>query len=39
METQTGIKAKKLRPNNGLEYVNKEFDGFCEEHGIQRQNS
>jgi len=34
METQTDRKLKKLRADNGTEYVNKDFKDFLAEHGI-----
>ena len=34
IETQTGHKLKKLRSDNGGEYVNKNFKDFCGKHGI-----
>ncbi|KAJ4728947.1 Retrovirus-related Pol polyprotein from transposon TNT 1-94 [Melia azedarach] len=36
-ETQSGVKVKKLRTNNGKEYISNEFDKFCEDAGIQHQ--
>ena len=36
VEHQTGRKIKKLRTDNGLEFVDYEFTEFCEEHGIAR---
>src|SRR5688572_13417400 len=36
VENQTGRKIKKLRTDNGLEFVDSEFTEFCEEHGIAR---
>ena len=37
-ENQTGCAIKVLRDKGG-EYMSKEFDDFCAEHGIQRQHS
>ena len=34
IETQTGNKIKRLRSDNGGEYVNEEFKTYCKEHGI-----
>ncbi|KAJ4710707.1 Retrovirus-related Pol polyprotein from transposon TNT 1-94 [Melia azedarach] len=34
-ETQSGNKVKKLRTDNGKEYISNEFDKFCEDAGIQ----
>ena len=36
-EKQTGNPIKKLRSDNGREYVNKAFEEFLESHGILRQ--
>ncbi|KAH9647724.1 Integrase catalytic domain-containing protein [Citrus sinensis] len=36
VENQTGLKVKKLRTDNGLEFCNQEFDGYCANHGITR---
>ena len=36
VENQTGRKIKKLRTNNGLEFVESEFDEFCMVNGIVR---
>lgn len=33
-EKQTGCKLKRLRSDNGREYINKEFDNFLKDHGI-----
>jgi hypothetical protein len=38
-ENQTGQTIKILRDDKGGEYIGKEFDEFCAEHGIQRQHS
>jgi transposase InsO family protein len=38
-ETQTGCHIKALREDKGGEYMSGEMDGFCAEHGIQRQHS
>ena len=38
-ENQTGCTIKALREDKGGEYMGKEFDSFCAEHGIQRQHS
>lgn len=34
VEKQTGSKIKRLRSDNGREYVNKQFDDFLKKHGI-----
>ena len=34
-----GCAIKVLREDKGGEYMSKEFDDFCAEHGIQRQHS
>ena len=34
IETQMGNKIKRLRSDNGGEYVNEEFKTYCKEHGI-----
>ncbi|GAB0095500.1 uncharacterized protein DMENIID0001_108920 [Sergentomyia squamirostris] len=36
-EKQTGYQLKKIRSDNGKEYVNKVFSDFCKLHGIQHQ--
>lgn len=36
VENQTGLKVKKLRTDNGLEFCNKEFDKFCSYNGTGR---
>ncbi|KAH9684870.1 Integrase catalytic domain-containing protein [Citrus sinensis] len=36
VENQTGLKVKKLRTDNGLEFCNQEFDSYCADHGIVR---
>lgn len=36
-EKQTGKKIKVIRSDNGTEYVNKQFEKFCEDHGIIHQ--
>ena len=36
VENQTGLKVKKLRTDNGLEFCNQEFDSYCADHGIAR---
>jgi len=36
VENQTGRKIKKLRTNNGLEFVELEFDEFCAVNGIAK---
>ena len=38
-EKQTGCTIRALREDKGGEYMGKEFDEFCAEHGIQRQHS
>ena len=38
-ENKTGCRIGALRDDKGGEYVSKEFDNFCAEHGIQRQHS
>lgn len=35
-ESQTGHKVKCLKTDNGLEFCNKTFNEFCNEHGIKR---
>lgn len=37
IENQTDLKIKKLRTDNGREYVNKQFQMFLREHGIEHQ--
>lgn len=37
VENQTNLKIKKLRTDNGREYVNKQFQTFLQEHGIEHQ--
>lgn len=36
VETQIGKKLKKLKTDNGLEFVNQEFNDFCKVNGIVR---
>ena len=36
VELQTGKKVKKLRTDNGLEYINDEFNKFCRDEGMVR---
>lgn len=36
VETQSGLKTKKLRTNNGLEYCVESFNELCKLDGIQR---
>lgn len=36
VETQSERKVKRLRTDNGLEFCNREFDGFCKQEGIVR---
>lgn len=36
METQHGKKTKFIQSDNGKEYVNKNFDNFLTDHGMQR---
>ncbi|KAL5547642.1 hypothetical protein UlMin_002873 [Ulmus minor] len=36
VKVQTGKKLKKLRTDNGLEFLNYEFDQFCKDEGIVR---
>ncbi|GKV30830.1 hypothetical protein SLEP1_g39605 [Rubroshorea leprosula] len=36
VENQKGTKIKCLRTDNGGEFCSKEFDDFCNEHGIKR---
>ena len=39
VENQTDRKIKVLRNDNGGELCGKEFDQFCKQHGIARQNT
>ncbi|KAI9908447.1 hypothetical protein PsorP6_016504 [Peronosclerospora sorghi] len=39
MEGQTGKRLKCVRTNNGIEFCNNKFDGFCLQHGILHQTS
>ncbi|KAH9743388.1 hypothetical protein KPL70_003281 [Citrus sinensis] len=36
VENQSEMKLKALRTDNGLEFCNKEFDEYCQKHGITR---
>lgn len=36
VETLTGNKIKSLQSDNGLEYMNREFDDFLSSNGIRR---
>lgn len=36
IETQTSLKVKVSRTDNGFEYCNKQFEDFCEKNGILR---
>lgn len=36
VENQSSFKLKCLRIENGLEFCNKEFESFCQSHGIKR---
>ena len=36
VENQTDLKVKNLRTDNGLEFINSEFNKLCEENGITR---
>jgi len=38
-ENQTGCQIKAFREDKGGEYMSREMDDFCAEHGIQRQHS
>ena len=38
-ENQTDLRIKALREDKGGEYMSREMDDFCAEHGIQRQHS
>ena len=37
VENESGNKIKRIRINNGGEYVNNRFKSFCEHHGIKRE--
>lgn len=37
VEKQTDLKIKGLRTDNGREYINKQFQAFLKEHGIEHQ--
>jgi len=37
VENQTGLRIKRLRTDNGREYLSKDFNDFLKEEGIQRQ--
>ena len=39
VENQYSSKIKVLRPDNGKEYVNSQFQNFCSDHGILHQTS
>lgn len=39
VEIEKGSAPKVLRTDNGLEYLSKEFDLFCQEKGIKRHKS
>ena len=39
VENETDLKIKCLRSDNGGEFNSKEFNKFCEDHGIKRQYS
>ncbi|KAH9647600.1 Endoglucanase 8 [Citrus sinensis] len=36
VENQSGFKFKCLRTDNGLEFCSKEFEEYCQKHGIKR---
>lgn len=36
-EKQTGKELKAIRSDNGLEYINKQFESFCAENGVKHQ--
>lgn len=36
IENQTGLKIKKMRTDNGGEYISKEFEAYCRVIGIER---
>ena len=36
VENQSEMKLKALRTDNGLKFCNKEFDEYCQKHGITR---
>ncbi|KAH9659867.1 hypothetical protein KPL70_024018 [Citrus sinensis] len=36
VENQSGFKLKCLRTDNGLEFCSKEFEEYCQKHGIKR---
>ncbi|KAH9668944.1 hypothetical protein KPL70_021590 [Citrus sinensis] len=36
VENQSGFKLKCLRTDNGLEFYSKEFEEYCQKHGIKR---
>ena len=38
-ENDTGAKLGTLRDDKGGEYMSREFEAFCIEHGIQRQHT
>jgi transposase InsO family protein len=37
VENEAELRIKCLRSNNGVEFTSKEFNLYCEEHGIKRQ--
>ena len=37
VETQSNMKVKSLRSDNGGEYISKEFSNFCKQRGIKRE--